>query len=188
MNIAEKIKKQTDNILRQRTINGTEGMIIRGIVSGGGSPSVTDLTTHRTSADHDGRYYTESEVDLIVSDLLSTLKNRGICFAISTVELATTQVIPLTVPFDMTIIGGKMTVETAPTDADLICDIHKNGTTLWSTQANRPKIVAGQFSGNITVPNVTALTKGDRLLFMIDQVGALVPGRDLSLTLYCEVV
>lgn len=146
-----------------------------------------DLTAHKASGDHDGRYYTEAEVDLIVSDLLSTLKNRGICFSISTVELATTQIIPLTAPFDMTIIGGKMTVETAPTDADLICDIHKNGTTLWSTQANRPRIVAGQYSGNITTPNITTITQGDLLLFMVDQVGALVPGRDLSLTLYCEV-
>ena len=43
-------------------------------------------------------------------------------------------------------------------------------------------------TNNITTPNITTITQGDLLLFMVDQVGALVPGRDLSLTLYCEVV
>lgn len=68
-NIAETVKKQTDRILRQRALNGSEGVVVRGVSSGTGAPAPTvnnppvDLTAHKTSGDHDGRYYTESEID-----------------------------------------------------------------------------------------------------------------------------
>lgn len=68
-NIAETVKKQTDRILRQRTLNGSEGVVVSGVASGTGAPAPTvnnppvDLTAHKTSGDHDGRYYTEDEID-----------------------------------------------------------------------------------------------------------------------------
>ena len=68
-NLAETVKKQTDRILRQRALNATEGVVVSGVSSGPGAPAPTinnplaDLTAHKTSADHDGRYYTESEID-----------------------------------------------------------------------------------------------------------------------------
>lgn len=113
--------------------------------------------------------------------------DRGICFSINNVDLATTQSVAITAPVDLTITGGKLEVGTAPTDADLICDIHKNGTTLWTTQANRPTIAEAGTSATITAPDVTSIAQGDRLLLMIDQIGSTVAGKDLSLTLYCEV-
>jgi len=219
---------------------------------------------------------------------------RGVCFSINNVDLATTQSVAITAPMALTITGGKLEVGTAPTGAALICDIHKNGTSLWTTQGNRPKItpVAGsiaytittnavaddtvtiggvvftavasgatgdQFdvgadttatatnlttalnanttikadytatsannvitltekiagggdtptaatytgtvvissgtattssaptSASITAPDVTSISQGDRLLLMIDQVGSTIKGKDLSVTLYCEV-
>lgn len=68
-NIAETVKKQTDRILRQRALNGSEGVIVRGVSSGSGAPAPSidnppaDLTAHKASGDHDGRYYTEAESD-----------------------------------------------------------------------------------------------------------------------------
>lgn len=66
-NIAETVKKQTDRILRQRALNRTEGVVVSGIVSGGSPPVITnpgpDLDAHKVSSDHDGRYYTETELD-----------------------------------------------------------------------------------------------------------------------------
>jgi hypothetical protein len=68
-NIAETVKKQTDRILRQRALNLTEGVVVSGVSSGTGAPAPVvnnppaDLTAHKASADHDGRYYTESEID-----------------------------------------------------------------------------------------------------------------------------
>jgi len=224
---------------------------------------------------------------------------RGICFSINNVDLATTQSVAITAPCALTITGGKIEVGTAPTGAALICDVHKNGTTLWTTQGNRPTVVTNalitaltgdnndllyqskldytkyvsvvyvdpealtaacsavrsgtgtsgepyivtvtlkhdgtvitataadvkaaieadansnstvicsNYSGNdgtgvvtalsatalsgggvsaaITAPDVTSIAQGDRLLLMIDQIGSTVAGKDLSLTLYCEV-
>lgn len=74
-NIAEVVKKQTDRILRQRALNGSEGVVVSGVSSGTGAPPPNvnnppaDLTTHKTSSDHDGRYYTEAEVDAIIAAL-----------------------------------------------------------------------------------------------------------------------
>jgi len=75
MNLAETVKKQTDRILRQRSLNQTEGVVVSGVSSGTGAPAPTvnnpqvDLTAHKSSADHDGRYYTEAEVDALIAAL-----------------------------------------------------------------------------------------------------------------------
>ena len=75
MNLAETVKKQTDRILRQRSLNQTEGVVVSGVSSGVGAAAPTvnnppvDLAAHKTSGDHDGRYYTEAEVDGIISAL-----------------------------------------------------------------------------------------------------------------------
>ncbi len=72
-NIAETVKKQTDRILRQRGLNGTEGVVVSGVASGVGAPAPTvnnppsNLTAHKASSDHDGRYYTEDEVDALIA-------------------------------------------------------------------------------------------------------------------------
>jgi len=75
MNLAETVKKQTDRILRQRSLNQTEGVVVSGVASGVGAPAPTvnnppvDLTAHKASADHDGRYYTEAEVEALIDAL-----------------------------------------------------------------------------------------------------------------------
>jgi hypothetical protein len=51
-----------------------------------------------------------------------------------------------------------------------LIDVHKNGTTVYTTQGNRPTLTAGIVS-NRTVPDVTALTTGDYLECFIDQKG-----------------
>jgi len=74
-NLAETVKKQTDRILRQRSLNQTEGVVVSGVSSGTGAPAPTvnnpqvDLTAHKASADHDGRYYTEAEVNGLLAAL-----------------------------------------------------------------------------------------------------------------------
>lgn len=74
-NIAETVKKQTDRILRQRALNRTEGVVVSGVSSGTGAPAPTvnnppvDLTAHKTSGDHDGRYYTKTQFNNIIAAL-----------------------------------------------------------------------------------------------------------------------
>jgi len=82
-----------------------------------------------------------------------------------------------------TITGTRLMVGTAPTGTDLIVDINRNGTSIYTTQANRPSITAGQNAGGPgTAPDVTALVAGDYLTVDIDQIGSSVAGSDLTVT------
>lgn len=73
-----------------------------------------------------------------------------------------------------------LSVNTAPTGADLIADIHKNGTTIFTNQANRPTITAGAYTGFTTTIDVPTWNNGEYLQLGIDQVGSIANGSDLS--------
>lgn len=78
-------------------------------------------------------------------------------------------------------------VETAPTGADLIIDVNKNGTSIFaSTPANRPTISASGTSGTSGTPDTTSLADGDYVTFDIDQVGSTIPGSDLLIVVFFE--
>jgi hypothetical protein len=82
-----------------------------------------------------------------------------------------------------TIVGTRLMVGTAPTGADLILDIKKNGSTIYSTTANRPRITAGSNSGGPgATPDITSLAAGDYLTVDVLQVGSTVAGADLTTT------
>lgn len=70
--------------------------------------------------------------------------------------------------------------DVAPTGADLIFDVNKNGTTIFTTPGNRVKILAGAFAGNQTTIEVNTLGEGDRIDLDIDQVGSGVAGGNWS--------
>jgi hypothetical protein len=78
-------------------------------------------------------------------------------------------------------------VKTAPTGADLTFDINVNGTTIWSTQANRLKCVIAATSGTQTTFNTTALADGDILTVDIDVIGSSTPGSTATILLEIEV-
>lgn len=83
-----------------------------------------------------------------------------------------------------TIVGTRLMVGTAPTGADLVIDVNKNGTTIYTTQANRPTITAGSNGGGPgSAPDVTTLAAGDYLTIDIDQVGSTVAGSDLTVSI-----
>lgn len=73
-------------------------------------------------------------------------------------------------------------VSTAPTGSSLIVDVNKNGTTLFTTQGNRPTISASGFLSTGTAPNVTTFISGDYLTVDLDQVGSTIAGADLTVT------
>lgn len=91
------------------------------------------------------------------------------------------------IPFDMTIIGVQAKVLTAPTGADLIIDINKNGTSLYTTQANRPIIAAGETEVVADLPDIVSLSQDDIISIDIDQVGSTIAGANLVVDLECEV-
>ncbi len=71
-----------------------------------------------------------------------------------------------------TIVGVQASLMTAPAASSVIVDVNKNGTTIFTTQANRPTIAtSGFYSGNVTNMDVTSLAAGDYLSVDIDQIG-----------------
>jgi hypothetical protein len=91
------------------------------------------------------------------------------------------------VPQAATILAARAAVGTAPTGASLIVDVNKNGTTIFSTQGNRPTITASSTSSAEATPDVTTLAEGDLLSVDIDQVGSTIVGADLTVVVLLEV-
>lgn len=87
------------------------------------------------------------------------------------------------IPFSCKIVKAYGYSRTAPTGASLIFDIHKNGTTIWTTQGNRLTIAAGANTGTQTSFDVTALVEHDRLDLHVDQIGSTVAGADITIQL-----
>jgi hypothetical protein len=85
----------------------------------------------------------------------------------------------LYVPFACTIGNIRANVGTAPTGASLIVDVNKNGTTLFTTQGNRPTIAAAGFTDLTNTPDITSISADDYLTISVDQIGATIPGSDL---------
>ena len=86
----------------------------------------------------------------------------------------------------MTIDKVYVYVQTAPQGAPIIVDVNKNGTTIFTNQANRPQIAAGSNEDESGTPDVTSLSKNDRVDVDIDQVGSTTPGADLTVMVRCK--
>ncbi len=80
-----------------------------------------------------------------------------------------------------TILGVRASVGIAPDGDSMIVDINKNGTTIFTTQSNRPTIAAGDnTSGNVTNMDVSSVAVGEYLTVDVDQVGSISAGTDLT--------
>lgn len=77
------------------------------------------------------------------------------------------------------VVTVRASVGTAPTGSSIIVDVNKNGTTLYTTQANRPAIAASGFTAVGATPDVASFAAGDYCTVDIDQVGSTVAGSDL---------
>jgi hypothetical protein len=62
-----------------------------------------------------------------------------------------------------------LSVSSAVAGTAIIVDVHKNGTTIFSTQANRPQIAVGQYAGYSTTIDDPALQHGDYYTVDVDQ-------------------
>ena len=61
-------------------------------------------------------------------------------------------------------------VNTTGSAGSTIIDIHKNGTTIFTTQANRPTIAHNASNKVVAIPNITSLVDGDILTLDIDSI------------------
>jgi hypothetical protein len=86
------------------------------------------------------------------------------------------------VPEAGTYVSTKLNVGTAVTTDSAIFDVHKNGTTLYTTQASRPTIAATETeSTEAATADVTTLAEGDILIVEVDDVDTGNTGADLSI-------
>lgn len=85
-------------------------------------------------------------------------------------------------PLAATILGISATVNTAPTGASIIFDVNKNGTTIFTNQANRPTIAASALNtaSEVTNMDVTSIAAGDYITVDVDQVGSTIAGADAT--------
>jgi hypothetical protein len=105
-------------------------------------------------------------------------------FGFPGVVAAATGVARFVMPSAGTLIGAVCSAATAPTGQALICDVNKNGTTIFTTQANRPQIAAGaNASATVATPDVTSFDALDYFTVDVDQVGSGAAGADLILNL-----
>jgi len=108
-------------------------------------------------------------------------------FAVTgTLTTGTDKVPTLVAPCALTITKVKLVVKTAPTGAAIIVDVNKNGTTIFTTQGNRPQIADGQTTGDSGAPDLTALAEGDKLTIDIDQIGSTIAGADLTVEVVAD--
>ena len=91
------------------------------------------------------------------------------------------------VPVACTVTDVRAYANTAPTTQSLIVDVNKNGTTLFTTQGNRPTIAAAGNASTTTLPDVTSLAAGDRLSYDIDQVGSGTVGAGVSVVVTAKL-
>lgn len=75
----------------------------------------------------------------------------------------------------------------SPGDDDIIVDIHKNGTTIFTNQANRPVLPAGDYAAFSEAIDDDAWQGGDYLEMAIDQVSTGTPGTDLTVLIVYEL-
>lgn len=110
------------------------------------------------------------------SDVLANYTQTGLLVPV-------TGTVRFPVDGNYTIRGCYVMVATAPSGQPIIVDLLKNGSTVYTTTANRPTIPVGAFASAsiFATPDVTALALGDYLTCSILQVGAPVAGADLSL-------
>lgn len=107
---------------------------------------------------------------------LPTFTKNGVLFT-------TTGSLRLPIDGTYTIVGTRLMVGTAPVGASIIVDVNKNGTTIYTTQGNRPTIADGANAGGPgTTPDVTTLVAGDYLTIDVDQIGSGTAGSDLTVS------
>jgi len=102
--------------------------------------------------------------------------------------LTTSSKAAVRMPHAGTIRSVTTAVTTAPTGTTLICDVNVAGTTIFTTQANRPTIAISGFSDNSADIAAGTFAAGDVISVDVDQVGSSVAGANLSVLVTYDMV
>lgn len=144
--------------------------------------NVTTDTLDDITAGTTNKQFTETEK----TKLASLNKNESFVIAASdeTTAITTgTNKLTFRAPYAATLVGAKLSVTTAPTGAPIIVDVNKNGTSVFST---RPSIAIGaktSVGGVAPVISVPEIAADDEFTVDFDQVGSVVSGTGVKVTL-----
>lgn len=85
-------------------------------------------------------------------------------------------------PYSATILGISAAINTPAIGANIIIDVKKNGTTIFTTSANKPTIIAGAYAtaSEVTNMDITSIATGDYVTIDINQIGTTTAGSDLT--------
>ena len=85
-----------------------------------------------------------------------------------------------------TFVGEVGYIDTVCTGLALICDVEKNGTSIYST---KPQFADGVANNLITVGvlSTTTFVANDRITFKVTQVGSTIVGKGVRFMLKCKV-
>lgn len=79
----------------------------------------------------------------------------------------------------------RASVGTAPTGAAIRVDVNIGGTTIFTTQGNRPNIAVSTITSKVTNMDVTTISDGSYFTVDVDVVGSTVAGADLTVQVLC---
>jgi len=82
-----------------------------------------------------------------------------------------------------TFLGEVGYIDTVCTGAVLICDVLKNGTSIYST---KPQFAVSTAAMTVGVLSTTAFASGDRVTFKVTQIGSTVAGQGVRFMLKCK--
>lgn len=109
--------------------------------------------------------------------------------------------VPIPVPFPCELVSVSVALGTAPAGADVLIDVNKNGTTVFTDQDKRPTIKAGATTGGVanepalaagtnyiytpypTARPLATFAAGDKITVDVDQVGSSTAGANLGVVL-----
>jgi hypothetical protein len=108
-------------------------------------------------------------------------------FTLSSDEtLATGTKARMVAPCDGKIVKVTGAVVSAPAGSSAILDVNIGGTTIFTTQANRPTVAAGATSATTGVAQVVEFSAGDVITVDVDQVGSGTAGTGFMVAIAYE--
>lgn len=111
------------------------------------------------------QYHNGTRIVVVTDTLLcQTFTFSG---AISTLANGAQWYLPVACSF----LSGDISLVTASSSGTVTCDINKNGTTIYTTQANRPALTATTTHAAFATPDVTTFAAGDRVGVDVDGAG-----------------
>jgi len=168
---------------------GTNAIDANAMITVEGAISLDEISAPSNTADR-GQLYTNADNHLhFINGAGTDVKVTEEVFIVALSDETTDLTIgngkaSFHMPFAMTLTAVKANCTTAPTGATIIVDINEAGTTIFSTQSNRPTIAIGATSANAAGIDDTALANDALITFDIDQIGSTAAGKGLKVTLY----